>query len=408
MIRKKKIKKIHYNLLENAFSNEDLNKAIKVLKSKQITMSKETLKFEKNFAKYVGSKFACMVNSGSSANLLSVFASCNPLRKNRFRPGDEAIIQGLCWSTSLWPLVQAGLKPVFIDVDPKTFNFRTEDIVNSINKKTKVILIVHVLGNSGEIDKIRKICKKRKIILIEDSCESLGSKYKNKFLGTFGDFGTYSFYYSHQITSGEGGMIVCNNFSDYQLLVSMRAHGWSRGIKLNNELRRKYKNIDKRFLFLNSGFNLRPLDLTATIGNNQLKRINKFISIRSYNREKIIKKLISSKNWNNQFTFLKASNHLEPSWFGLPILLHKKFSKIKGKFLKYLEKNKIENRPIISGNFLNQPSIKLFKLNNKRKKLKGAQSIEERGFFIGVHTKKISNDELNYLEEKLLQIDKIL
>ena len=408
MIRKKKTKKIRYNLLESAFSNEHLNKAIKVLKSKQITMSKETLNFEKNFAKYVGSKYACMVNSGSSANLLSVFASCNPLRKNRFRPGDEAIIQGLCWSTSLWPLVQAGLKPVFIDVDPNTFNFRTEDIINSINKHTKVILIVHVLGNSGEIDKIRKICKKKKIILIEDTCESLGSKYKNKFLGTFGDFGTYSFYYSHQITSGEGGMIVCNNFSDYQILVSMRAHGWSRGLKLNNELSRKYKNIDKRFLFLNSGFNLRPLDLTATIGNNQLKRLNKFIQIRSYNREKIIKKLTSSKNWNNQFTFLKASNNLEPSWFGLPILLHEKYSKIKGKFLKYLEKNKIENRPIISGNFLNQPSIKLFKLNNKGKKLEGAQSIEERGFFIGIHTKNISNDELNYLGEKLLHIDKIL
>jgi CDP-4-dehydro-6-deoxyglucose reductase, E1 len=407
MIRKKNTKKIHYNLLENAFSNEDLNKAIKVLKSKQITMSKETLRFERNFAKYVGSKYACMVNSGSSANLLSVFASCNPLRKNRFKPGDEAIIQGLCWSTSLWPLVQAGLKPVFVDVDPNTFNVRTEDIINSINKNTKVILIVHVLGNSGEIDKIRKICKKRKIILIEDACESLGSKYKNKFLGTFGDFGTYSFYYSHQITSGEGGMIVCNNFSDYQILVSMRAHGWSRGIKLNNELSRKYKNIDKRFLFLNSGFNLRPLDLTATIGNNQLKRINKFITIRNYNREKIIKKLTSSKCWNNQFTFLKASNHLKPSWFGLPILLHEKFSIVKAKFLKYLEKNNIENRPIISGNFLNQPSIKLFKLNNKRKKLKGAQSIEDRGFFIGIHTKKISNDELNHLEKKLLNIENL-
>ena len=150
MIRKKKTKKIRYNLLESAFSNEDLNKAIKVLKSKQITMSKETLNFEKNFAKYVGSKYACMVNSGSSANLLSVFASCNPLRKNRFRPGDEAIIQGLCWSTSLWPLVQAGLKPVFIDVDPNTFNFRTEDIINSINiAHKKKMRVITLLGNNG-------------------------------------------------------------------------------------------------------------------------------------------------------------------------------------------------------------------------------------------------------------------
>ena len=230
--------KIRYSLLENAFSNEDINKALKVLKSKQITMSKETLKFEKNFAKYVGSKYALMVNSGSSANLLSVFAACNPLRNISFKRGDEAIIQGLCWSTSLWPLVQAGLKINFVDVDINTFNVKTKDILNSITNKTKVILLVHVLGNSGEVDKIKEICYKKKIILIEDTCESLGSKYKKKFLGTYGDFGSYSFYYSHQITSGEGGMVVCNNYNDYQILHSMRAHGWSRGLKLNNNIKK--------------------------------------------------------------------------------------------------------------------------------------------------------------------------
>ena len=400
--------KIRYSLLENAFSDEDINKALKVLKSKQITMSKETLKFEKNFAKYVGSKYALMVNSGSSANLLSVFAACNPLRNISFKKGDEAIIQGLCWSTSLWPLVQAGLKIVFVDVDINTFNVKTEDILNSITNKTKVILLVHVLGNSGEVDKIREICSKKKIILIEDTCESLGSKYKKKFLGTYGDFGSYSFYYSHQITSGEGGMVVCNNYNDYQILHSMRAHGWSRGLKLNNNIKKKYKNIDDRFLFLNSGFNLRPLDITASIGNNQLKRLNNFIKIRNYNRKKIIEKLTKSYNWKNQFTFLNSSKYVKPSWFGLPILVDRKYIKIKNKFLKYLEKNKIENRPIISGNFLNQPSVKLFKLNSKNKKLPEAEEIEKRGFFIGVHTKKINKKELNLLEDKLLKINKIV
>ena len=400
--------KIRYSLLENAFSDEDINKALKVLKSKQITMSKETLKFEKNFATYVGSKYALMVNSGSSANLLSVFAACNPLRNISFKKGDEAIIQGLCWSTSLWPLVQAGLKIVFVDVDINTFNVKTEDILNSITNKTKVILLVHVLGNSGEVDKIREICSKKKIILIEDTCESLGSKYKKKFLGTYGDFGSYSFYYSHQITSGEGGMVVCNNYNDYQILHSMRAHGWSRGLKLNNNIKKKYKNIDDRFLFLNSGFNLRPLDITASIGNNQLKRLNNFIKIRNYNRKKIIEKLTKSYNWKNQFTFLNSSKYVKPSWFGLPILVDRKYIKIKNKFLKYLEKNKIENRPIISGNFLNQPSVKLFKLNSKNKKLPEAEEIEKRGFFIGVHTKKINKKELNLLEDKLLKINKIV
>ena len=203
-------------------------------------------------------------------------------------------------------------------------------------------------------------------------------------------------------------MVVCNNYNDYQILHSMRAHGWSRGLKLNNNIKKKYKNIDDRFLFLNSGFNLRPLDITASIGNNQLKRLNNFIKIRNYNRKKIIEKLTKSYNWKNQFTFLNSSKYVKPSWFGLPILVDRKYIKIKNKFLKYLEKNKIENRPIISGNFLNQPSVKLFKLNSKNKKLPEAEEIEKRGFFIGVHTKKISNRELNLLEDKLLKINKIV
>ncbi len=203
-------------------------------------------------------------------------------------------------------------------------------------------------------------------------------------------------------------MVVCNNYNDYQILHSMRAHGWSRGLKLNNNIKKKYKNIDDRFLFLNSGFNLRPLDITASIANNQLKRLNNFIKIRNYNRKKIIEKLTKSYNWKNQFTFLNSSKYVKPSWFGLPILVDRKYIKIKNKFLKYLEKNKIENRPIISGNFLNQPSVKLFKLNSKNKKLPEAEEIEKRGFFIGVHTKKISNRELNLLEDKLLKINKIV
>ena len=393
-----------YKLLDDAFSPGDIREGIKVLKSKKITMANKTLEFEKNFAKYVGAKYALMVNSGSSANLLSVFASGNPLRNNNFKKGDEAIIQSLCWSTSLWPLVQTGLKPIFVDVDVNTFNVSTTDIIKSINKKTKVIMLVHVLGNSGEIDKIKKICKKKNIILIEDTCESLGTKYKNKFLGTYGDFGTYSFYYSHQITSGEGGMVVCNNIKDYQILHSMRAHGWSRGIKVDKKLKKKYQNIDDRFFFLNSGFNLRPLDVAASIGNNQLKRINQFIKIRNYNRIKIIDKLVNSKYWKNQFTFLNPANYVKPSWFGLPMLVDSKYIKVKNKFLQYLEKNNVENRPIISGNFLNQPSVNLFKLNSSKKKLQGAQEIEDRGFFIGIHTKKINNKELNLLESKLLKI----
>ena len=297
--------KYFYPLLDSAFSNEDLICGIKVLVSGQITMSKETRDFEKNFAKKLGTKYALMVNSGSSANLLAAFTACNPLRKNRFKPGDEVLIPALCWPTSLWPLIQSGLKPVFVDINKDTLNVNPDLLIKKINRKTKVIMLIHVLGNSTNIEKIKKIAQRKKIILIEDTCEALGAKFKNKYLGTFGDFGTFSFYYSHQITSGEGGMIVCNNKEDYDLLYSMRSHGWSRNLKSQREIEKKYPKIDPKFIFVNSGFNLRPTDVVASIGNNQLKRLNKFIKIRNANNSKIKNALINSKKWKYQFSFQK-------------------------------------------------------------------------------------------------------
>ena len=405
----KSIRKINinkYSLLDDAFSKKDIAEGVNVILSKRITMSKITSNFEKKFAKSIGSKYAVMVNSGSSANLLAVFAACNPLRKNRFIPGDEAIIPAVLWSTSLWPLVQAGLKPVFVDIDPSTLNADIKLLISKITTRTKLIMAIHVLGNSTDIETLRKICVKKKIILIEDTCESLGSKFKNKNLGTFGDFGTYSFYYSHQITSGEGGMVTCNTLNDYKILYSLRAHGWARGI---NALKSKKKigNLNKDFVFINSGFNLRPTDIAAAMAFNQFKRLKILMKIRDDNRTKIVNQLLNSSSWNQQFVFIKAASNVSPSWFGLPILISEKFVNCKNKFLKYLNQKGIETRPIISGNFMNQPCVKLYKLNENNEKFAKAQLIDDRGFFIGLHTQKITKYQLEYLEKHLLNIDNL-
>ncbi len=386
-----------YQLSPNSFSNLDMIEGIKVLLSKKITMSNITKKFEKEFAKFIGSKYALMVNSGSSANLLATFAMINPMNKNRLKLGDECLIPSLCWSTSLWPIVQAGLRPKFVDVDPNTLNVSLKDLEKKISKKTKAMIVVNVLGNSTDMQKLKKIINKKKIKLIEDNCESLGSKFKNKYLGSFGEFGTFSFYYSHQITSGEGGMIVCNDKKNYKIIHSLRSHGWDRGISNNNN----------DFNFINSGFNLRPTEVSAAIGYNQFKKLNYFKKIRSINRKKIINKIKSSKKWKNQFTFIGSNKNVKPSWFGLPILINKKYLKKKNKFLSYLNRSGIETRPIISGNFLNQPSIKLYKLNAKKEFFRGAQEIQNRGFFIGIHVKEITNKQLKLLETKLLKISDI-
>ena len=388
---------ITYPLIDDVFSIADIYKGIEVLLSKQLSMSEITKEFEYEFAKYVGTKYALMVNSGSSANLLAAFALVNPRKKNFLRQGCEFLIPVLCWPTSLWPLVQAGLKPRFVDVDVNNFNLDMDELKKKLNNKIKVIMAVHVLGNSTHIEEVAKIAKSRNIFLIEDTCESLGAKYKNKYLGTFGDFGTYSFYYSHQMTSGEGGMIVCNSKKDYELIFSMRSHGWSRRLKVK----------DTSFNFINSGFNLRPLEVSAAIGLNQFKRLNSMIKSRIGNREKIIKRLINSPLWNNQFSFLQITKNVKPSNFGLPILIYKKYLPKKNKFFKFLQKKEIETRIVISGNFANQPSVKLYNFNLENENFPKAQEIEDRGFFIGLHTKSITEEMLNYLEKNLLKIDKL-
>lgn len=279
--------KYKYSLLENAFSKSDLHKGIKVLKSGFITMGQNTRMFEEEFAKKINVNFAVMVNSGSSANLLSVFAAGNILRKNKFKIGDEVLIPALCWSTSLWPLIQAGLKPIFVDVNPKTLNVNADVLISKITKKTKVIMLVNVLGTCEDIKKITSFAKCKKIIVIIDNCKSLGAKYLNKELGTYGDFGTYSFFCSHQITCGEGGMVVCNNEEDYKILLALRSHGWSRSYnKSYISYARKNPKLDPRYIFFNSGFNLRPTDIQAAIARSQFKRLDNFIKIRKDNKKK--------------------------------------------------------------------------------------------------------------------------
>lgn len=404
----KKTSSFKYPLLDNAFTEKDILAGTKVLLSRQLTMSKKTLEFEKKFAKYFDSKFAVMTNSGSSANLLAAAAICNPQYKNMLKNGDEIIIPSVCWSTSLWPFVLYGLKPRFVDIDINNLCISVESLKKNISKKTKAIVLVNILGQSPAMTDFMKIVKKNNLILIEDNCESLGSSYNKKYLGTYGDFGTFSFYYSHQITSGEGGMILCKKESDYNLLKILRAHGWSRDAKLGNSFYRKYKDIDKRFLFCNSGFNLRPTEVQAAIAESQLKNFTNVQKIRNNNRLQIINYTLSSIKFRNQISFVdSADQNLDPSWFGLPILINKRFVDKKEKYLSYLSKLGIENRPIVSGNFLRQPAIELHNLSKVKNSMTKANIVHDRGFFIGLHSTPISLKNLKFLSNSLLNIDEI-
>ena len=382
-----------FPLKDSTFRNKDLIEGIKVIFSKDVTMSKVTKKFEKTFSKKIKTPYSLMVNSGSSANLLAFQCLINPYRKKRLKKGDEVLVPSICWPTSFWPIIQSGLKPVFVDVDRENFNIDLKDLKKKISKKTKALMLVHVLGVSTNMDKLMKILKKDRIILVEDTCESIGAKYKNKFLGTFGDFSTFSFYFSHQISSVEGGMICCKNQQDEDIIKSLRSHGWIKDLSNQRKIEKQFKDINKSFFFINSGFNFRPTDIQAAIGLSQFNSLNNFIKIRKANRNKIIKKIMTDKRWNNQVRFVEKNDNIEPSWFGLAMLFNKKFKHKKNLILNKLDKLGIENRPIISGNFLKQPALRKYNINQKSKNFPNANYVHEYGLFVGLKNKIMSQIE---------------
>tara|TARA_Y100000816_G_scaffold11505_1_gene7567 strand:+ start:1433 stop:2686 length:1254 start_codon:yes stop_codon:yes gene_type:complete len=392
-VKEIKRSKHYFPLKDSTFRSKDLIEGIKVIFSRNVTMSKVTKKFEKIFSKKLKSPYSLMVNSGSSANLLAFQCLINPYRKKRLKQGDHVLVPSICWPTSFWPIIQSGLKPVFVDVDKYTFNIDLKDLEKKITKKTKALMLIHVLGNSTNMDKLNKILKKNKIILVEDTCESIGAKYRNKFLGTFGDFSTFSFYFSHQISSVEGGMICCKNKEDEDIIKALRSHGWSKDLSNQRKLEKKFKDINKNFFFVNSGYNLRPTDIQAAIGLSQFKSLNDFIKIRKINRNKIIKKITLDNRWDNQVRFLEKTKNVDPSWFGLTMLIDRKFKKKKKLILAKLDKMGIENRPIISGNFLKQPALKKYKFSQKSNDFPNANYVHEFGFFVGLKNKIMSPNE---------------
>jgi len=388
-----------YPLTESVLEKVDLNAAIKVIKSKKITMGKKTQEIEKYFKKNVVRTDSLMVNSGSSANLLIFQCLINPLVK-KLKVGDEVLIPAICWSTSLWPIIQSGLKVRFVDININSLNIDLEDLEKKITKKTKALMLVHALGNCAEMDKLTRICKKNKLILVEDACEALGSRFKNKQLGTFGEFSSFSFYYSHHITSGEGGMVCVKNKKYLDVIKSLRSHGWSRDLSNNRFISKKYKNIDKNWIFINSGFNLRPTDINAAIGIQQLKRLKKILKIRKYNFLKIKKKLINNKKYNKQFSILSDQKYSSIAWFGIPFMLNTKSKTYKHKVMNKLNQKGIMTRPIISGNFAKQPSIQLYKIKSNTK-LPNADLVDKNAFFLGLHNIKITDNKLKLLADHI-------
>lgn len=373
-----------YPLTHTNWDKKEISAMNKVIKSGMFTMGKNVLNFEKNFSKYLTKKYSVMVNSGSSANLVALsslfFKKNKPLKR-----GDEVIVTAVSWSTTYSPLQQLGLKLKLIDINLKTFNVDEDLLIKAISKKTKLIVLVNLLGIPCNLKKIKSVCDKKGIYLFEDNCESMGAKISGKIAGSFGDLSSHSFFFSHHMCTMEGGMISTDNYELYCIIKSLRAHGWSRDLPKNNPLIKLKKNdFYEQYKFILPGYNVRPGELHGAIGNIQLKKINRFINIRRKNLL-LFNKLIG----NNKKVIIPKTDYFSSS-FAFPIIVKNLTKTKKIQLFKNLKRAKIDFRLVTGGCFTKHDYQKYF--NYKiYKNLKNSNFLHNNGFFVGNASKDLSS-----------------
>lgn len=398
--------KVQFPLIAETYDADDVVFMMEPMMNGQLTLHDNVRAFEKKFAAYTGAKYAVMVNSGSSANLLALSAMMSHTLPNPLKPGDEILCPAVCWSTSLWPIAQLGMVPVLVDVDGETLNMSVADMKAKITPKTRGVMMVHVLGNCSNMDEMMGVCRDHGLKVLEDTCESLGSRWKGKMLGTLGDTGQYSFYFSHHITTGEGGAVVTNDKGVWETLKCMRAHGWSRDMSDVKELEAQNPGVDPRFLFVNHGYNLRPMEISGALGLRQLDRVDRMNAARNQNRAVVAEAIRAHPGYSQQFELIGATDGCSAAWFGFVFVLHEKYAALRSAFAAHLEAHGVQNRPIISGNFAGQPALRAIGLGHIRTTdFPEAEQIGQRGLFIGLRVTPMPNETVHDLVEKLLGFD---
>lgn len=384
----------------NTYGADDVFEALESFLSGWPTIGKKVEKCEEKLKNFLGVKNAIMVSSGGAANFLVLNFLTSPFvdDKIRLNPGDEIITPAVTWSTTVSSIIQAGCVPVLADVNPGTYDINIDEIRALITEKTRALMIMHPLGNLCDMDAILKIKEEFNLILIEDTCESLGSKYKNKFAGTFGEFGTFSFYYSHLITSIEGGLIVTDNDYYADAFRSMRANGWLREIRdkaLREKILQENPKIGQSFLFPFCGFNLKPTDVNAGLLLGQIDRIDGYIAAKKKVADYLNSRLKKFEDYIHLPSEKEGTKH---GWFNYPITVKPNRFFNKKDLAAFMESRNIETRPIIAGNIAGQPFLKKFKF--KQGNLKNADLIMEEGLFFGCHP-SIGAEEQRYLADTI-------
>lgn len=384
-----------YSLATSSWGDEEIKAIQSVIESDMYSMGPKVAKYEKEFASYFGAKHAVMCSSGSTANLIMT-AALFYTKTPKLKQGDEIIVPAVSWSTTYFPLQQHGLKLKFVDIDSETLNYNLSDLKEAITKQTKAIMAVNLLGNSNDFDAIFEMIDEKDIVLIEDNCESMGAKYNGKYTGTFGVMGSFSSFFSHHISTMEGGMVVTDDEELYHVLLCLRAHGWTRNLPKNNHVSNKSDNwFEEAFRFVLPGYNVRPLEMSGAIGSEQLLKLDGFINQRRKNAEHFITLFKD----DNRFIIQKELG--ESSWFGFSFIM-KDLELNREKIIEVLTKANIDSRPIVTGDFTKNEVMRFFDYD-KHNSLPNANQLHYNGFFVG-NSQEALISELDYLKEVLSNV----
>lgn len=358
------------------------------------------IEFEQAFAKYIGTSRASFVNSGSSANLLAVAAL---VASGRVKKGDQVLTTACTFPTTLNPALLYGLKPIFVDLDLPSWSINMEAAQEAAESEAKLIILPHLNGIPHDMDRVKRLVSANSLILLEDGCDALGSRFANRNIGTFGDLGTFSFYVAHQMTTGEGGMVVTNNREFGDTVISLR--DWGRTPKIPNDSATqkrtlKYQTLTKdlpqdyesRYTYTSLGFNLKPLEIQGAWGLSQLEKLNTIVEKRRKNSQRLTSNLEHYRDW---LTLPKPHPNADVSWFWLPIIVKDDAPFKRRDIVNHLESAGIETRPVLAGNILKQPAYKNLDYTIAGE-LTNTERILKNGFIVGVHP-NISNGEIDYM-----------
>jgi CDP-6-deoxy-D-xylo-4-hexulose-3-dehydrase len=372
-------------LAVSSWDESEINAMHRVIASGKFTMGSEVRSFEKQFADFFGSKHAVMVNSGSSANLLALAAIKYANFKESLGVRNEVIVPAVSWSTTYYPVSQMGYKLKFVDVDLDTLNASARSVAEAIGPETAGIVAVNLLGKPSELAELRNLADEHGLFLVEDNCESMGATVGGKYAGTFGDIGTFSTFFSHHISTMEGGVCVTDDDRLADFMISMRAHGWTRELpEVNHVFNKNGNDFEDLYRFVLPGYNLRPLELSGAIGKEQIAKLESFIRQRKLNAKHFL-------SLDLPVGIRRQLEHGESSWFGFSLLLEGPLSGKRDALVAHLAACNIATRPIVAGNFTRNPVIQYLK-HVTLPALPNADTLHVDGLFIGNHHFDISSE----------------